>query len=286
MLSQKYNIPEIIEESVVKLRPITENSLVEIKLMLSHVLQCTYEDVYFQKVSALTKAQYADLMHMIERRSTHEPLAKILGYKEFWDYKFKVNHATLDPRPDSELIVEKALHFAHLNFPESQHLNVLDLGVGSGCLLLSFLKNHPNSFGVGVDISPQTLEVALDNLESLGLENRAKLMISDWFQAVPNQSQYDIILCNPPYIDRGETYGPELAFDPPQALFAANNGLRDYEKIAISMGKFLSQKGRCFLEIGHTQNEPVSTIFQNNGFQVIARHLDLQGIIRCLEIGF
>lgn len=284
MLSQRYNLSEAIEEAVIQLREVCENPFREAKLILAHVLNCSYEAVYFKTVQVLTKAEYQDFIERIYRRSTGEPLAKILGYKEFWGHRFHVNEHTLDPRPDSEVLVEKALKFAYGIFPTELPIKVLDLGTGSGCLLLSFLKDYKNATGVGIDISPLALEVAASNAKALELEKKTIFICSKWFDAFDPKEKFDVILCNPPYIDPEEEFGKELRYDPPHALFAPKEGLGDYEAIATKLSDYLSPKGHAFFEVGYTQGAAVTQIFLDNHMIVTDQHLDLSGVTRCLEI--
>lgn len=214
---------------------------------------------------------------LVARRATGEPVAYITGVREFWSLEFRVTPATLIPRPDSETLVEAVLRA----FAAQPPARVLDLGTGSGCLLLSVLHEFSGSFGVGVDHSEAAARVAADNAVRLGLADRAAIVVGDWAGAVAGP--FDCILSNPPYIGEGEALSPEVAaFEPKTALFAGPDGLDDYRRIIPELDRLLSPRGRAFFEIGYTQAEAVGRIAETNGFSVRI-HRDLAGLPRCIE---
>ncbi len=197
---------------------------------------------------------------MISDRLNRKPVSKILGYREFWGQSFSVTQETLDPRPDSELIVELALQ----NGPFER---VLDLGTGTGCLLLTLLNEMSGATGVGVDISDAALKVARENASLLGLEAAATFLQSDWFAAI--EGHFDLIVCNPPYVSEQEMeqLDPEVAiWEPRVALTPGGDGLSSYRTLVYGLKRHLKAGGTAIFEIGSTQAQEVAAIFGAEGF--------------------
>lgn len=218
----------------------------------------------------LTKEQANRFDTAIDRRSKREPVSHILGRRAFFGRTFKVSADVLDPRPETEILVEEALkHRFH---------NVLDLGTGSGCILLSLLAERPEAAGVGVDLSKAALKVAAENAAGLGLEDRSALFGSNWFDTV--EGRFDLIVSNPPYIDEAEwhTLDPEpRQWEPKQALTPGADGLAPYRIIAANAGRFLTSGGLVMVEIGWQQGASVTQIFIEAGFQNVGIVQDLDG---------
>lgn len=223
---------------------------------------------------------------LMGRRSHGEPVSKIMGMKEFWGRPFRVSPDVLDPRPDSELLIEVTMtHFKETS--QKAPLTILELGVGSGCLLLTLLCEFPNAVGVGVDISVDALAIARQNAHSLGVEDRTRFIQSDLFENVTGQ--YDCLISNPPYIPTEEI--PLLPrdvreFDPKLALDGGKLGLDFYQKIACSYEIYLSSKGILVLEVGQGQAEAVRSFFKkmNHPSGNVKIYKDLNGIERCILI--
>jgi release factor glutamine methyltransferase len=218
----------------------------------------------------------------VSRRLAREPLAYILGRREFWSIDFAVGPGVLVPRPDSEtLIASVCQSFAD----KAAALAVLDLGTGSGCLLIAALKEYPNARGVGVDISPDALDWARRNVATHGLEDRVVLIESGWLeQASPG---FGVVLCNPPYIPTGDidSLAPEVRlFEPRAALDGGSDGCDAYRSLAARIGNLLSPVGRAFIEIGQGQETPVRHIFEAGGLGIVGVTSDLAGIPRCLIV--
>ena len=219
----------------------------------------------------------ARLSASIAARLLRKPMSHILGRREFWSHRFKVTNAVLDPRPETELLVELAL-----NAPFSR---VLDLGTGSGCILLSLLAEKPVATGLGTDISVAALEIAGQNRHALALDDRAELLQSDWFSDVTDV--FDLIVSNPPYIALAEMadLAPEVTkWEPSTALTPGQTGLEAYQRISAPLSRFLAPKGRALFEIGATQGAAVSEIFRRAGFSECRLHQDLDGRDRVLEV--
>jgi release factor glutamine methyltransferase len=219
---------------------------------------------------------------MVSRRAAREPLAYILGRKEFWGLEFAVSAATLIPRPDSETIIEAALEC----FPRAADVRrILDLGTGTGCLLLSALSVFENAFGIGLDISPRAAALAAGNARALGLASRGAFAVGDWAAALAG-TRFDLILSNPPYIAGAEIAGlmPEVrGFEPASALDGGADGLAAYRLIIAALPGMLSSSGVALLEIGINQAEPVAKLAQTAGFRTSFRK-DLANIPRVVLI--
>ena len=195
----------------------------------------------------------------IARRAQRQPVSQIVGRRWFYESEFAVSPAVLDPRPESETLVRAAVDLCPGR--------VLDLGTGSGCLLLSVLRKCPSAKGVGVDISPQALEIARLNAKRLSLDGRAEFALSDWSKSA--SGVFDVILANPPYISPDEFHrlDPEIRdWEPARALTMFGDGLCAYRQIAPDVAGNLAGGGRLIVEIGRAQREAVAAIFARNGF--------------------
>lgn len=221
-----------------------------------------------------------NLQKNVERRLNGEPIAYIVGTKDFWKHTFKVNEHTLIPRPDSETLIEAVLK----SFPDKKGpYRILDLGTGSGCLLLSLLDEYRNATGIGVDISLPALEVARENATALGL-HRARFIRGDWWEGV--EGKYDIIISNPPYIGYEEqpVMAPEtLSYEPEKALFAEEYGLADYKKISSALAPHLTIGGAAFIELNALKAKEIEAIFMAHNFHTTFYN-DIEQRPRCLRV--
>lgn len=214
---------------------------------------------------------------MLSRRCAREPLSHIIGRRGFWKLEFAVCRDVLDPRPDTETLIEAALEIA----PSPER--ILDLGTGSGCLLLSLLDEFPNSFGIGVDISAKALAVAQNNAMALGLAERAAFICSHWFEAV--SGRFNLIVTNPPYIrlDEAPLLQPELRdYEPPEALFGGVDGLDAYRSILADAPAYLTPEAALLMEVGVGQAEAVITLAREAGFTSFDCRRDIDGRDRCI----
>lgn len=266
-----------------ELRAVSEDrALAEGRILLEFAMGLERQILIAYPERLLRVDQWARYRELVTRRTTHEPVSQITGMREFWGLPFKVTKETLTPRPDSETLIEAVISY----FPDqSRPVSVLDLGVGTGCLLLSILSEYEAATGLGVDQSPKALSVARDNATSLGLEGRSSFQISDWFENVTGK--YDIIVANPPYIaahERLSLSADVRDFEPASALFAGEDGLLDYQRIARSIKDHLTEEGLVFIELGAGQGDAVSKILGDQNLQVLERICDLGGIERCLVI--
>ncbi len=217
---------------------------------------------------------------LLQRRARREPMAHILGRREFWSLAFKVTADTLDPRPDSETLVQAVLDQAP---DQSAALRLIDFGAGTGCLLLALLHELPNATGVGVDTSESALAVATENARALGLTERAMFQRGDWDDGI--EPAFDIVLSNPPYIPSGDIDGlqPEVAsFEPRLALDGGADGLDAYRRLAPAAARLLRSDGLAAFEIGTGQGDSVRRIMAPSGLRHIATARDLAAVERCL----
>ena len=221
---------------------------------------------------------------LVDRRTAREPFAQIIGRKEFWSLDFQISADVLCPRPDSEHLVEAALEEVQRFMPRrAWQGSILDLGTGSGCLLLALLNELPAANGIGVDVSMEALSVARLNGQKLGLDERVHWFCGDWGASL--QGCFDLIISNPPYITDGdaETLAPEVRdFEPAKALFAGNDGLDAYRSLRHDLNSLLTPEGSVCLEVGEGQAEAVEALFLEVGFLSSRRLRDLAGIDRCL----
>lgn len=218
----------------------------------------------------------------LARRVQGEPLSRILGRREFWSLDFEITPDVLDPRPDSETLIEGVLARAGGVCDE---LSILDLGTGSGCLLLSLLHELPQAWGLGTDQSPAALQVARRNAQRLGLAERSSFLCADWGASL--NGRFDLIVCNPPYIAEGERRVLSVAVaehDPAAALFAGRDGLAAYRLLARQLPRLLGPEGVAALEIGHEQAAAVSELFHAAGAGSVEILTDLGGRSRCLML--
>jgi release factor glutamine methyltransferase len=253
-----------------------ENPRLESRLLLAHGLGRTTEDLTRDLTAAAEPSNFASL---IARRAAREPLAFILGWREFWSLQFRVSPATLIPRPDSETVIGAALAF----YPDHQApLRVLDLGTGTGCLLLAFLHERPFAFGVGVDRSESAARLAGRNAGDLGLAPRSAFLCGDWAASI--SGRFDLVLSNPPYVATPElaTLMPEVGSHEPRiALDGGNCGLTAYRAIIGALMALLTRSGAAVLELGAGQSGTVAEIAEDAGFQTSIRP-DLSGIARAM----
>lgn len=217
---------------------------------------------------------------LIRRRLAHEPVAYIIGRRAFWTIELEVARGGLVPRPDSETLIEAAV--AH--FGTKGPRTILDLGTGPGTLLLAALDQWPDASGIGIDASQRALTLAEANAERLGLAGRARFQTGDWGEALAGR--FDLILCNPPYIEDGTNLPPDVAlWEPAEALFGGPDGLDAYKSLAPDITRLMDEEGLACVEIGRGQEEAVGELFERQGLQV-SRHTDLAGLTRCLSLRF
>jgi release factor glutamine methyltransferase len=252
----------------------------EARLLLSHAAGLSPERMLAARDRPLSGPELRQLEALLARRIRREPMAQILGRREFWSLPFTVTPDTLTPRSDSETLVEAALALVP---DRGIRLRILDLGTGTGCLLLSLLSELPEAEGVGVDCSEAACRVARDNAAALGLASRARFLVGNWDDGLAGQ--FEFVISNPPYIPESEIGGlePEVArFEPYSALAGGADGLAAYRALVPRLAPRLARGGHALLEVGAGQAEPVARLAAVAGLVEAGRRLDLAGIERCL----
>lgn len=260
-----------------------DNARFEARLLLAHAAGLSIEQLIARGRDAALDGIATALRSLTARRITREPMAYILGEREFWGLPFKVSPAVLVPRPDSETMIEAVLGL----MPDRDRAwRILDLGVGSGCLLLTLLREYPQASGVGLDAANEALAMAHENAEALGVSRRVRLVAGDWREArwaEGLEGQFDLVVSNPPYIDSGAIPGlmPEVAgFEPRLALDGGRDGLDAYRLIAAAGPKLVTAGGYLAVEIGEGQAVAVKGLFAEAGLAPLVPLKDLGGIER------
>jgi release factor glutamine methyltransferase len=260
-----------------------DNARFEARLLLAHATGSSIERLIARGPEAAPKGLPTALRSLTARRVAREPMAYILGEREFWGLPFKVSPAVLVPRPDSETVIEAVLGL----MPERERAwRILDLGVGSGCLLLTLLREYPHASGVGLDASQEALEVAQQNAGSLGVSDRTRLVAGDWRRTGWTGAlggPFDLVVSNPPYIDSAAIDGlmPEVArFEPRLALDGGPDGLDAYRRIAEAVPRLVTAGGHVVVEVGAGQAIGVKGLFEAAGLTPLAAWKDLGGVER------
>ncbi len=251
------------------------------RLLVGHALRLTHAALAREAARALTAAEADAVAALAARRLAREPVARILGEKEFWGLCLKLNGDTLVPRPETETVVEAALEA--LAGRRGRALRFADLGTGSGALLLALLSECPLASGAGTDVSRNALACARDNARALGLADRASFTVSDYGKALAGP--FDLVVSNPPYVRRDDvvTLQPEVrAFDPPRALDGGTDGLDAYRAIAADARRLLKPDGVIVVELGQGQLGAVAALFAAASLAVEAPRYDLLGVARAL----
>jgi release factor glutamine methyltransferase len=247
--------------------------VIDARLLVEAAAEATRVDIVTDPHRALTAGQQVTLEDYLTRREHREPVSHILGRKGFWKIMLNVTPDVLTPRPDTETVVEFSLR----DFPEHAPWSVLDLGVGSGAILLALLAERPAARGLGVDVSEEALAVARDNAASLGLANRVALLRSDWTTGLEGAA-FDLVVSNPPYIANHviETLEPEVRdHEPRLALSGGEDGLDHYRILAPEILRVLKPGGRFAVEIGYDQKDAVEALFREAGAVFVQTIRDL-----------
>jgi release factor glutamine methyltransferase len=258
------------------------------RLIVAEACGLDSERAILERDRVVTAAQLRKLANFAARRMAGEPVSRILGRREFWGLPFKLSPATLDPRPESELLIEVALDHIRRRGDMNRPLRILDLGTGSGCLLAALLSELPRSSGIGIDRSEAALATARENLSELGLLNRAFLLCAHWMGAIAG-TKFDIILCNPPYVETSgiRALGREVSrFDPHLALDGGADGFNAYREVIPQAFDALSLAGLLILEVGEQQAQTVKGFLKqftpSGGFVETSVHSDLSGVHRAV----
>ncbi len=257
-----------------------DSANIDAVLLLMHTMALSKEQVIFNPEQILTAKQYQDFCSVVGRRQSCEPISHILGKREFYGADFAVCGDVLDPRPDSESLIELVLQ----RHDQRKKLNILELGVGSGCLIITLLKNYKNAQATAVDLSAKALKIAQINSKNHQVVDRLKLLESDLFLQLENE-KFDLIISNPPYIKSQEinNLSDEVKlYEPLIALDGGEDGLGFYRQIADKCGQFLVEAGEVIVEIGYGQKDDIVKIFKQKNRHLKALRRDLAGIDRIL----
>ncbi len=254
---------------------ISDTPRLDADLLMAHALGITREDLLLRHLDAPSPPGFEPLL---ARRLAHEPIAYITGRRAFWTIELEVGPGALIPRPDSETLIEAAAQ----RFKNEPPHRILDLGTGPGTLLLAALAQWPSATGLGVDRSPGALAYAERNARRLGLAARAQFRLGHWGEGIAGA--FDLILCNPPYVEDHAALPREVAgHEPSEALFAGPDGLDDYRRLAPQITRLLASEGLACIEIGAGQERSVTALLKAAQLRVQA-HRDLAGHVRCLAV--
>lgn len=267
---------DALRDAAAQLARTSDTARLDAELLMAHALGIGREDLILRQRDLLEPDGFAAL---VGRRAKHEPVSHIIGTRDFWTLKLTVTPDVLTPRPDSETLIEAALDYFRDRTPPCR---ILDLGTGSGALLLAALDEWKDAEGVGVDASVAALDVARGNALSCGMAGRTDFRRGNWFDGV--EGPFDLILANPPYIAETAILPPDVVnYEPHQALFAGPDGLDAFRAIAPGLDAALAPGGVAVIEIGFDQRETAATLFESEGFRVTVRE-DLAGQPRCLMV--
>jgi len=256
-----------------------ENPRRETRLLLAYAMGVDPAVVIGYPERTVTRRD--EFLGLVERRACGAPMAQILGKREFWSLEFQVTPDTLDPRADSETLVEAVLSATEARRHEA--LRVLDLGTGTGCLLLSVLAELPSAEGLAVDLSSAAIAVARANAVRLGMADRARFFVGDWTAAL--DGTFDIVLANPPYIPRAtisELQSEVALFEPRMALDGGIDGLDAYRRLAADLPRLMADKAVAAFEVGTGQWAPVAALMRRSGLEIGPPVVDLGGVERCV----
>jgi release factor glutamine methyltransferase len=260
-----------------------ESPELDARLLTGHVLGLDHTALVAQAGRKLDSRETAALHKLALRRLDREPVARIIGIREFWGLAFRLNDATLVPRPETETVVEASLAALDDSGPRNRALRIADLGTGSGALLVALLTELPNAHGIGTDVSLQAVTAARGNAVRLGLASRAQFAAGDFGLALAGP--FDLIVSNPPYVESAHIamLPPEVRHDPRIALDGGADGLHAYRTIAGQARNLLKPAGHLVVEIGVDQETAVAAIFQTAGLTPLPAQPDLAGIPRALR---
>ncbi len=265
-------VPDALRAATVQLAVSSDTPRLDAELLMAHALGLSRNDMLLRQRDLTVPESFAALL---ERRLSGDPIAHISGSRDFWTITLAVTPDTLIPRPDSETLIEAAVdHFA-THAPAA----ILDLGTGSGALLLAALAEWPTAQGLGIDASAPALAVAQGNAARLGMADRARFSFGDWALGV--EGPFDLLLINPPYIIADLPLSGDVLREPASALFAGADGLDDYRRIAPDLPRLIAPGGMAAIEIGYDQAASVTALLHAKGLAVALRR-DLAGHDRCL----
>ena len=259
-----------------------DNNIISAKLdseiLMSQAIRKNKEFIILNLNKKIKKRDLDYFDNLIQERAKSKPIAQIIKKKDFWKYEFIVNNNVLIPRPDTEILIEQALKLVK----NKNRLQILDIGVGSGCILMSILKEKKNFIGTGIDISNKSLQISKVNGQKLGLNNRFRLFKSNIDNF--NTGKYDLIISNPPYIKKIDLkcLEKDIGFEPKQALDGGLDGLSEIRKVINKSSELIKRSGHFIIEIGFDQKNKVKQILRDKGFYIEKTVKDLSNHDRCI----
>lgn len=263
---------------------------IDSRVLLSYILGMEHHLFISNPKAIVPPKQYKEYIKLIKRRAKNEPIAQITKEKEFWSIPFKISKQTLIPRADSETLIEAVKNeFKDTSAPHK----IIDLGTGTGCLLLTLLTEYKNATGFGIDIQANAVKTAKQNAKKLSLDNRTQILKYSWYNKSPHKkikdTKFNIVISNPPYITKSDmkTLAPDVKkYESHSALYGGNDGLTEYRNLAKSLyyWDIIEPKGKIFLEMGKDQENDIKKIFEAFGFNFVNYFKDLNGIIRVIEL--
>ena len=256
-----------------------QTAQLDTEILMAEVLGKNREYIILNNNKNLEVKKFKHFKRLIKERATRKPIAYLLNKKFFWNNEFFVNHDTLIPRPDTEIVIDQVLELTK----QKNKINILDIGVGSGCILLTILKERKNFYGTGIDISKKTLEICKKNAKKLKLETRSKFYKTDVDKFA--QGKYDLIVSNPPYIKRRDLKYLEtdvFKFEPRLALDGGLDGLSEIRKVIKKSSELIKKNGKFILEIGFDQKNKVINLLKKEGFYINSALKDFANNDRCI----
>ena len=256
-----------------------ETPELDARIILKEVLSLDDKDLILKESLDIPNELIEKIIAIESRRLNGEPISKIFKKRDFYNSTFLISNDVLDPRPETELIVEIANNYIDKN----EVKNILDLGTGSGCILLSILKENKMINGLGIDLSKDAISIAKQNSKKLNLETQSNFLISNWMSSV--NYKYDLVVSNPPYIaseDIKKLSKSVKIYDPILSLDGGDDGLNSYRLIASDLKRIVSKNALIIIEIGYNQSLQVIEIFKKNNFKLMKKYNDINGLDRVL----
>jgi release factor glutamine methyltransferase len=256
-----------------------KSALLDSELLLSRVINKSREFIILNTKHNVNEKDYVYFQELIKERAKGKPIAHILGKKFFWKYEFEINDKVLIPRPDTEIIIEQVLNI----YKKKNKVNFLDIGFGSGCILLSILKERKDFKATGIDISGNALKICNINAYKLGVKNRVRLFKTNIDKF--SKGKYDLVISNPPYIKKLDLRYLEkdvIKFEPKLALDGGLDGLSEIRKVIKKSSELIKNGGKLILEIAFNQKQEVKQLLRNNGFYINSVIKDLSKNDRCI----
>ena len=256
-----------------------ETPELDARIILKEVLSLDDKDLILKESLDIPEEMIEKIITIESRRLNGEPISKIFKKRDFYNSTFVISNDVLDPRPETELIVEIANSYINRN----EVKNILDLGTGSGCILLSILKENRMINGLGIDLSKEAISIAKQNSKKLNLETQSNFLVSNWMSSV--NYKYDLVVSNPPYIaseDIKKLSKSVKIYDPILSLDGGDDGLNSYRLIASDLKRIISMNALIIIEIGYNQSLEVIDIFKKNDFKLIKKYNDINGLDRVL----